>query len=244
MNDDIRPVRLDIARLARDIGERFDELLRMLRIRDGDSTVYKDPRFSSWLAHEARAVVASGLELDPWTRDEVDGLAERIRAGVLAERSGVRQIAGSPITVPAPEREGTGGVVAVPQGRYAPWVQLATAAGIGRELWDEDCDSWVSVPDDLAPGKYVALNVRGDSMLPLLHDGDSVLVSMGSGYRKGSIVVARTEDGYVVKRLDRVTSRGVYLESLNPQHGGVVVKDVAQPIVGEVVARWCPHSSS
>ena len=81
-------------------------------------------------------------------------------------------------------------------------------------------------------------------MLPLLHDGDSVLVSMGRGYRKGSIVVARTEDGYVVKRLDRVTSRGVYLESLNPQHGGVVVKDVALPIVGEVVARWCPHSSS
>ena len=243
MNDDVRSVRFDIARLARDIGERFGEVLRLLRLRDGDSRVYENPRFGSWLADEAREVVASGLELDPWTRDEVDGLAERIRASVLAENSGVRRISGSPISVPAPERDGVTGVVAVPQGRYAPWVQLAPAAGIGRELWDEDCDSWVSVPDDLAPGKYIALNVRGDSMLPLLHDGDSVLVSMGGGYRKGSIVVARTDDGYVVKRLERVTTHGVYLQSLNPDHPDVVVRNIPKPIVGSVVTRWCPHPS-
>ena len=159
MSDDARPVRLDIARLAHEVAEKFADLLRMHRIRTGDSKVYKDPRFASWLANEARASVESQLEHDPWTRAEADDLAQRIRRAVLAERSGVRQISGSPVSVPPPEIESvTTGFVAASQRGSAPWVQLATAAGIGREIWDEECDSWVSVPDDLAPGKYVALN--------------------------------------------------------------------------------------
>lgn len=244
MSDDARPVRLDIARLAHGVAERFGELLRMQRIRIGNSRVYKDPRFSSWLADEARAIVESGLEHDPWTRAEADDLAQRIRGSVLAERSGVRQISGSPVSVPPPEIESVAtGLIAASQCGSAPWVQLATAAGIGREIWDEECDSWVSVPDDLASGKYVALNVRGDSMLPLLHDGDTVLVAMGAEQRKGSIVLARTEDGYVVKRLERITTRGVYLQSLNPQYDAVVIRDIPRPIVGSVVLRWCPHSN-
>lgn len=241
MKDDAKPTRLDIVRLAHDISEQFGELLRMLRIRSGDSSVYKDRRFSSWVAEEARAVVDSGLEPDPWTKEETEVLAERIRAAVLAEHSGVRQVSGAPLSIPAPEREQGSGVLVVTPGASAPWVQLATAAGIGREIWDEECDSWVSVPDDLPRGKYVALNVRGDSMLPLLHDGDTVLVAMGSPHRTGSIVLARTDEGYVVKRLERVTTRGVYLRSLNPQHGSVVIKDIPKPIIGSVVLRWCPH---
>jgi hypothetical protein len=241
MTGDARPVKLEVARLARDIGERFGELLRIVRLRSGDSSVYKDPRFSSWVAEEARAVVESGLEVDPWTTEETENLAKRIRAAVLADHSGVRQVAGGPVSVAAPEREQSSGVVAVAQSGCAPWVQLATAAGIGREIWDEECDSWVTVPDDLPRGKYVALNVRGDSMLPLLHDGDTVLVAMGCPYRNGSIVLARTDEGYVVKKLERVTTRGVYLQSLNPQHGPVVIKDIPKPIVGSVVLRWCPH---
>jgi hypothetical protein len=242
MSDDSTPVRLDIARLARDVAEHFADLLRLHRIRTGDSRVYKDARFSSWLAREARAVVEMGLEKDPWTREEVESLAERIRAAVLAEHSGVRQVRGRPVCVPAPEmeREATG-VLAVPVRGPAPWVQLATAAGIGREIWDEDCDSWVDVPDDLAPAKYVAINVRGDSMQPLLHDGDTVLVAMGVEPVTGNIVLARTDDGYVVKRLERITTRGVYLQSLNAQYDVIVVRDIPRPIVGSVVLRWCPH---
>jgi len=241
MTDDAKPVKLDIARLAHDIGARFSDLLRMLRLRNGESTVYDDARFSSWIAEEARTVVESGLESDPWTKEEAAKLAERIRASVLAERSGVRQVNNDPVTVPAPERESLSGSVVSPRKGSAPWVQLATAAGVGRELWDEECDSWVSLPDDLPPGKYVALNVRGDSMVPLLHDGDTVLVAMGRAHRIGDVVLARNDDGYVVKRLERITTRGVYLESLNPSHGDIVIRDIPKPIVGTVVLRWCPH---
>lgn len=244
MTEGERPVKLEIARLARDIGERFGELLRVVRLRSGNSTVYDDVRFSSWLAEEARAAVESGLEPDPWTNEEREKLAERIRVAVIAENCGVRQIFGGPVTVPAPEQERSSGTIGVSSRGLAPWVQLATAAGIGREIWDEECESWVSVPDDLPLGKYVALNVRGDSMLPLLHDGDTVLVAMRNSYRSGDIVLARTDEGYVVKRLDRVTTRGVYLESLNRQHGDIVIRDIPKPIVGMVVLRWCPHGNA
>jgi hypothetical protein len=233
--------RLEIVRLAREVGERFAELLCAVRIRNEESSLYRHQAFSAWAAIEARAIVEDGLEEDPWLPQETDHLAERIRASVLADRSGVRQLEGTPASVIAPEREHLSGVLAVPRGMSAPWVQLAPAAGIGREIWDEECDSWVSVPDDLPLGKYVALNVRGDSMVPLLHDGDIVLVCMDGEYRNGSIVLARTEDGYVVKRLDRVTSQGVYLESLNREHPPIVIREIPKPIVGSVVLRWCPH---
>jgi hypothetical protein len=238
----MRPIRLDIARLARDIAESVGDLLRLERLRSRDSKVYRDRRFADWLATEARAVVESGLEADQWSAEEVRDLAERMRGAALASRCGVRQVSGAPVCVELPEAErGTKGYVGASQRGAAPWVQLATAAGIGRELWDEDCDSWVNVPDDLAPGNYVALNVRGDSMLPLLHDGDTVLMALGMKPRNGTIVVARNDDGYVVKRLSRITTRGVYLESLNPDYDPVVIKDVPQPIAGCVVLRWCPH---
>src|SRR5690348_1841865 len=92
--------RLEISRLAREISEHFADLLRALRIRDEESRVYKDPRLTSWLANEARAVVEDGLQDDPWSDEEADGLAERIRAAVLAEKSGVRKVSGSPATIP------------------------------------------------------------------------------------------------------------------------------------------------
>lgn len=242
MSDDTRPFRLDIARLARDIAGRFADLLRIERIRTRDSKLYRHPRFGAWLATEARAVVESGLEPDPWSAEDVRDLAQRLRGAVLASRCGVRQVSGAPVSIDLPEAErGATGYLGSSQRGAAPWLQLSTAAGTGRELWDEECDSWVSVPEDLAPGNYVALNVCGDSMLPLLHDGDTVLIALGVKPRNGSIVVARNDDGYVVKRLNRITTRGVYLESLNPDYEPVVITDVRQPIAGCVVLRWCPH---
>jgi len=243
MSDDMQRPRLDIARLAQDIVERVTDLLRLERPAGLDSKVYYDRRFVDWIASEARAVVESGLEPDPWSAEEVRELADRIHGASLASRYGIRQISGAPVSIELPEADpGSTGYLGTSQPGAAPWVQMATAAGAGIELWDEECDSWVNVPDDLAPGNYVALNVRGDSMVPLLHDGDTVLIALGVKPPKGSIVVARSDDGYVVKRLHRITNRGVYLESLNPEYDPVVIKDVPQPIAGCVVLRWCPHT--
>lgn len=64
-----------------------------------------------------------------------------------------------------------------------------------------------------------ALEVSGNSMLPLYRDGDTIIVAPGANFRKGDRVVAKTTDGEVlVKLLTRQTASGVELKSLNPEH--------------------------
>jgi len=89
--------------------------------------------------------------------------------------------------------------------------------------WDE-----VQLPSAPEDGSY-ALEVSGDSMLPLYRDGDVVVVSPTAQMRRGDRVVVRTKGGEVlVKVLYRQTPRLVELHSLNPAHPPRVidVKDI------------------
>lgn len=89
--------------------------------------------------------------------------------------------------------------------------------------WDE-----VPLPWDAEDGSY-ALEVTGDSMLPLYRDGDIIVVSPTAQVRRGDRVVVRTRDGEVlVKVLHRQTARVVELHSLNAEHGPriIEVKDI------------------
>ena len=230
-----------VKKLAEDVSQNISDLLRLRSMRNETARMFRDMRLMRWLASEARAVAREGIEPDPWGADEVDVLAERIRVAVVADRSGVRQIPGRPSSVTRSEfecrSEGVSGVA-------VPWVQLATAAGIGRELWDEDCDTWIALPDDLPRGRYVALNVKGESMTPLLHDADVVLVNMAAHAKPGDIVLARATEGYVVKRLVRIAPTGVELESLNSDFAPITIRDDSRPIVGVVVLRWCEHGKN
>ncbi|WP_062212347.1 helix-turn-helix transcriptional regulator [Aureimonas sp. AU12] len=62
-----------------------------------------------------------------------------------------------------------------------------------------------------------ALEVSGQSMLPLYRDGDIVVVSPGAAVRRGDRVVVRTRDGEVmVKILQRQTAKTIELASVNP----------------------------
>lgn len=233
---------IDVQQLAEEVAANIADLFRLRSVGKESSVMYRDSLFMHWLAAESRAVVRDGIEPDPWSAAERDALAERIRTAVLSDRIGVRRLSGRPVCVPPPEMgHGSDGSLMQAAGRPIPWVQQATAAGIGRELWDEECDAWVSLPEDLPGGNYVALNVRGESMLPLLHDGDVVLVNMAATAQPGDIVLARTEDGYVVKRLTRVSTASVLLESLNPDFDPITVKDQPRPVAGVVVLRWCEH---
>lgn len=73
-----------------------------------------------------------------------------------------------------------------------------------------------------------ALEISGDSMLPLYRDGDRIIVSPGSSIRRGDRVVVRTHEGEVMaKVLARQTAKTVELESLNPDHEHRVL-DLAQ----------------
>lgn len=71
---------------------------------------------------------------------------------------------------------------------------------------------------DLDEGAY-ALEITGDSMLPLYREGDIVIVSPTAQARRGDRVVVKTRDGEVMaKTLLRLTSLVVELESANPAH--------------------------
>jgi hypothetical protein len=126
----------------------------------------------------------------------------------------------------------------------APRLDLAVAAGAGRELWDEACDSWVELPDGIPAGRYLALSVTGDSMLPLLHPEDIVLVRLASAVARDTVVVARhPENGYVVKQVGAVTDGQLELLSLNPAFPPITIPRDDQLVLGTVVLRWCAHGA-
>lgn len=79
---------------------------------------------------------------------------------------------------------------------------------------------WDVVEFPIGPGGTVyALEVSGDSMLPLYRDGDTVIVAPGAPVRRGDRVVVRTKDGEVMaKILSRQTPRTIELQSMNPEH--------------------------
>jgi phage repressor protein C with HTH and peptisase S24 domain len=79
--------------------------------------------------------------------------------------------------------------------------------------WDE-----VRFPD-VSDEKSYALEISGDSMLPLYRDGDVIIVSPEAEPRRGDRVVVKTLEGEVLaKELKRKTPKTVELKSLNPAH--------------------------
>ncbi|HEX9904022.1 MAG TPA: helix-turn-helix transcriptional regulator [Propylenella sp.] len=71
----------------------------------------------------------------------------------------------------------------------------------------------------LADDSAYALEVSGDSMLPLYRDGDIIVVSPAAQIRRGDRIVVRTSDGEVMaKVLKRQSPSEMQLGSLNPDH--------------------------
>jgi phage repressor protein C with HTH and peptisase S24 domain len=80
--------------------------------------------------------------------------------------------------------------------------------------WDEV--SFPDMPDD----SIYALEIQGDSMLPVYRDGDRIVVSPTAPIRRGDRVVLQTAEGEIMaKELKRQTNRTVELTSLNAAHG-------------------------
>ncbi|SMH38566.1 S24 family peptidase [Mesorhizobium australicum] len=76
----------------------------------------------------------------------------------------------------------------------------------------------VEIPAGARDGAY-ALQVQGDSMLPLYRHGDRLIVDPNANIRRGDRVVVKTHGGEVMaKVLERRTSRAIELMSLNPEH--------------------------
>ncbi|MBN9222010.1 MAG: helix-turn-helix transcriptional regulator [Mesorhizobium sp.] len=91
----------------------------------------------------------------------------------------------------------------------------------------------VELPAQSTESAY-ALQVQGDSMLPLYRNGDVLIVEPGAVTRKGDRVVVKTTSGEVMaKVLERQTVKSIALVSLNPDHPD---RDIAMRDV-EWVAR-------
>ncbi|ALL14881.1 S24 family peptidase [Caulobacter henricii] len=87
------------------------------------------------------------------------------------------------------------------------------------EGWDE-----IAFPGLQEDGVY-ALEIAGDSMLPVFRDGDRILVSPSIEPRRGDRVVVKTHAGEVMaKELARVTARTIELTSLNRDYGDRVLE--------------------
>ena len=76
----------------------------------------------------------------------------------------------------------------------------------------------VELPAQVREGAY-ALEVQGDSMLPLYRDGDKLIVDPSVTVRRGDRVVVKTTSGEVMaKVLTRRSAERLELQSLNPAH--------------------------
>jgi SOS-response transcriptional repressor LexA len=207
-----------------------------------DSPFYMDERLLTWLDHELNAPHRSAAG---WSADRVTAAAARMRATAEAARLKVRLVGGPPVA----ERPAVAGMISqvlheAGARRAAPQLDLGVAAGVGRDLWDESCDVWVRIPDDAPAGQYVSLSVVGESMDPLLHTGDSVLVRVDPNVIRDTVILAKVPDGgYVVKRVGKVTRTCLELLSLNPAFPPITIPREDHTVLGTVILRWCPHGS-
>ena len=219
----------------------MDELMRLVaqRIESEDHSLsYQDERFLFWLANDLRL----GLNRVERSKDErdADEFARRTVARIIARRAEkslprreLRQRA-APISatvaqsLPAASRE-----------RCVTMLDLAVAAGQGREIWDEPCDRWLELPDDIPSGRYVALRVAGDSMAPVIEPRDVILIQLDATPRIDDLIVARLPDqSHVVKRVASIKDGRIELASFNPGYDSIFVSRDPSPVVGTVIARF------
>jgi len=128
-----------------------------------------------------------------------------------------------------------------------PLVGDAVAAGAPIVPYDQ-VESTIPVPRKMLrstdPGRLLAVRVAGDSMEPVLRKGDIVVVDRSKcslRELRGKIVVARVDDGIVVKYLDfdpRAGHTHVSLASHNARKYHAIIrsaKEVEEAVVGKVV---------
>lgn len=77
---------------------------------------------------------------------------------------------------------------------------------------------WDEIPfPEVADEHAYALEIAGESMMPIYRDGDRVLVSPAAQVRRGDRVIVRTHAGEVMaKQLARQTAQRIELKSFNP----------------------------
>lgn len=216
--------------------------------RDPASRLWADAWAVDYLA-DSRASVIRGSRASRMSDDERRALRDRILGGIAGERLRMRSVERALTTRRAMHagRIGPALLAEAERQHHAVMVpELAIAAGAGAELWELECDTLVELPPDVPRGQYLTLRVAGDSMEPLLHSGDAILVRLGRAAAVGTVVVARLPDhGYVVKEVCEISHEFLVLRSLNAAYGPLRISrvDAEGAVLGTVLMRWCSHGS-
>jgi len=106
---------------------------------------------------------------------------------------------------------------------YARSVPLIGMAQAGTSGYFDDSGfpagaGWDEIPfPELADEHAYALEITGESMLPVYRDGDRIVVSPSASVRRGDRVVVKSNAGEVMaKHLSRHTAQRIELKSFNP----------------------------
>jgi phage repressor protein C with HTH and peptisase S24 domain len=117
--------------------------------------------------------------------------------------------------------------------RMVPLIGMAQA-GAGGHFDDAGFPAgsgWEDIAfPEIADEHCYALEITGDSMLPVYRDGDRIVVSPSGSLRRGDRVVVKTHAGEVMaKQLGRITAQRIELRSFNPafEDRGFALSEIA-----------------
>jgi phage repressor protein C with HTH and peptisase S24 domain len=104
--------------------------------------------------------------------------------------------------------------------RMVPLIGMAQAgsAGYFDDAGFPAGSGWENIAfPEIGDAHCYALEIAGESMLPVYRDGDRILVSPSASLRRGDRVVVKTHAGEVMaKQLGRMTAQRIELKSFNP----------------------------
>lgn len=114
-------------------------------------------------------------------------------------------------------------------------------AGIPIEAVEEILDYEEITPELAATGEFFALQVRGDSMLPKLEEGDVVIVKKQADVETGDIAIVLVNgDEATIKQVKKVTG-GIMLYGFNPDvyephfYSNQQIEELPVRILGKVI---------
>lgn len=118
------------------------------------------------------------------------------------------------------------------RGIVLPFYVTPVSAGVGSWLSDDVPTEWISLPrDDETSQADMILEVRGDSMEPMFHDGEKVLVKSSESILEGEIGVFIVDGESYIKKMGKRE-----LISLNPTYSPIKLTKYADVhCVGKVI---------